>query len=229
MIQKLTEAACNCSKASNLKGLNAPNLNAPELNRPDFPGSLPGFDWPGIDEPGFPTLVAGTIGASLAGLNVLLDFIPLKFDDSGKPKIPEIPGIDLFVKGFTGSATGLPAIKAASIPVPGAGSIPLPDIPGANIPDISAKRLDGTSISLPGFDPTALLKVIGLFIAAPFLIIKGIIGSFPDIKIPTIDGITGIFLDAGASMGIDLKTLGGVCIPCIAEAIFNLIDMILPI
>ena len=226
MIQKLIEDCCGCSRNANLEGIGAPGL--PGL--PGGPGGSVDFEWPGLDEPGFPTLISGCLGASLAGLGILLDFIPIKLDDNGLPKIPEIPGIDLFVKGFTGSAPGLPSLKAAGISVPGIGSIPLPDIPGADIPDINAKKLDGTSLSLPGFDPSNLLKMIGLFIGAPFLIIKGIIESIPSlqIKIPGIDDIVGIFLNAGASMGLNLDSFGP-CIPCIAEAIFNLIGMILPI
>jgi len=235
MIQKLIEECCKCTSQANSGGFNAPDVNIAGpgltgLNAPNLPGSLQGFSWPGIDEPGFPTLIAGCLGASLAGLNVILDFVPIKLDDNGAPKIPDLPGIDIFIKGFTGSAIGLPKLSAASIPVPGVGNIPLPDIPGKEIPDINLKRLDGTSFSALGFDPSAILKVIGLLIGAPFLIIKEIIESIPslNIKLPTIDGIKKLFLDAIGAMGIEGDAFG-LCIGCIAKAIFELIGMILPI
>ena len=196
---------------------------------PGGPGGFggPGFKWPGINEPGFATLIAGCLGASFAGIGILTDFIPIKLDNNGLPKLPDLPGIDIFVKGFTGSAVGLPSLKAASIPVPGIGSIPLPDIKGFDIPDISAKRLDGSTLSLPGFDPSMILKMIGLFIGAPFLIIKGIIETIPSLSIGIPD-IPSIFFSAGASMGIPSESLN-ICIPCLAKSILELIKSILPI
>ena len=193
---------------------------------PGLPGG-PEFKWPGINEPGFATLIAGCLGASFAGVGILTDFIPIKLDDNGMPKLPDLPGIDIFVKGFTGSAIGLPSLKAASIPVPGIGSIPLPDIKGFDIPDISAKKLDGSTLSFPGFDPGMMLKMIGLFIGAPFLIIKGIIETIPSLSIGIPD-IPSIFFSAGASMNIPSESLN-LCIPCLAKSILELIKSILPI
>jgi hypothetical protein len=193
------------------------------IKRPD----IKPFEWPGIDKPGFPTLAAGCLGASFAGIGVIKDFIPIKFDDNQMPKIPEIPSIDIFVKGFTGSAVGLPSLKAASIPFPGIGSIPLPDIKGSNVPDVVSYRLDGSRITVPGLDPTVLLKIVGLMIGAPFLIIKGIIETIPSLS-PGIPDIPNIFEKAGLGMGIDPKGLG-LCIPCLAKGILELIKTVLPI
>jgi len=218
-----------------LDGIDGPDLGGIDgIDGPDFDGidgpggtDAPDFKWPGINDPGFPTLVAGCLGASLAGLGVLKDFIPIKFNDNGTPKIPDLPGIDIFVKGFTGAASGLPSIKGTSIPVPGVGSIPLPDIQGFDIPDGSSKRLNGTSISFPGFDPSSMLKMIGLFIGAPFLIIKGIIESIPSLNIGIPD-IPGIFFKAGDDMGIPKESLN-LCIPCLAKSILEIIKIVLPI
>jgi len=243
MVEKATEETCNCILKSsgpnaNVRGPNLSGIDGP--NAPNFKGvgglgvdgfgapdvDVGNFKWPGINEPGFPTLIAGCLGASIAGLGLLKDFIPIKLNDNGTPKIPDLPGIDIFVKGFTGAASGLPSIRGTSIPVPGVGSIPLPDISGIDIPSVPSQSLNG-EINFSSFDPTILLKIIGLFIGAPFLIIKGIIESIPTLNIGIPD-IPGIFLKAGAAMGINLDGLG-ICVGCISEAILNLIKVILPI
>lgn len=236
MIQKLTDDCCNCTASARGPNVNGLNLNAPDLSLSGGIGSIGGsldtdsFKWPGIDEPGFPTLIAGCLGANLAGLNLILDFVPIKFDDNGMPKIPEIPGIDIFVKAFTGSAIGLPKLSATNINFPGIGSIPIPDIPGVNVPDVDSLRLDGTKITVPGFNPELLLKLICVFIAVPFLIIKGLIDGIAslDLKLPTLDSITGFFTGGASLLGLDFSGFN-ICIKCIAEAILNLVKMILPI
>lgn len=236
MIQKLTEDCCKCTKSVSGPSANGPDLNAPDLSFSGGVGSIGGsldtdtFKWPGIDEPGFPTMIAGCLGANLAGLNLILDFIPIKLDDNGLPKVPEIPSIDIFVKAFTGSAIGLPKLSATNINFPGIGSIPIPDIPGVEVPDVDSVSLDGTKITVPSLDAGLILKVICIFVAVPFLLIKGLIDGIKnlDIKLPTLDTISGFLIDGASLLGVDFSEFK-ICISCIAEAIFNLIGMILPI
>ena len=165
------------------------NLNIPPL--PGFPGSglTFNFEWPSIGMPGFPTLVAGFFGALLAGINYVLKFIP-----PDPMKLPSFPGISLFVDGFMGAIQGLPALPAFNIDVPGAPSIPFPGIGGP---------------SIPSFTGEAMIKMIGMFIAVPFLIIKGIIDGILklQIKLPTVDIIVGLFTSTGLGLGFPLPSL----------------------
>ena len=199
-------------KESNKKkeGRRGFSIDFPDIELPDL--DLPGFAWPSINEPGLPTIIAGCIGANLAGINYVLGFLPPTPDN-----LPSPPSIGIFVEGFFASAPGMPSFEAASISVPGIGSIPIPSF-------------SGKTPSNPGFDPSPILSLIALFIGVPFLIIKGIVTDLAtlQIKIPDIEGIMGYFYSAGAGLGIPKASLE-ICVPCIAKGILEVFTSLLPI
>ena len=120
---------------------------------------------PSIDQPGLPTIIAGFVGASLAGIKYTLDYLPLDPNN-----LPSLPTIDLFISGFTGAALGLPTMPSFAFT--------MPDIPGLpSIPPFTIPAIPGHTILPPGFDPSAMIKLFAMFIATPFLIFEQLIQS----------------------------------------------------
>lgn len=70
------------------------------------------MSWPGISEPGLPNFLVGLLGANLAGINYVLDFIP---PTPEKIAGLTIPSITLFQDAFMASINlgDLPDVTAA--------------------------------------------------------------------------------------------------------------------
>lgn len=182
--------------APQLPGLRAPSLG--NLSAITIPGlSLP-FQWPAISAPGFPTMMAGFAGSMLAGVTYCLSFLP-----PNPHNLPSLPTIDLFIKGFTGAAIGLPALPACTIKIPGAPNIPFPGMPG---------------VSVPGFDPSSMLNMIGMFIVAPFQLFLKIVQSIINLSLslPSLSTIYNLLIGIGLAIGFPPITLAFI-LPCVAK------------
>lgn len=200
-------------------GVNASlNLPSASISGPSIPGlpAIPpiiipslsyAFAWSPPSLPGLPTLLAGFFGSMLAGINYTLGFIP-----PNPHNLPSLPTIDMFIGGFTGAAIGLPQIPACTIQIPGAPSIPFPGTPG---------------VVVPGFNASAMINLIGMFIAAPFLIFKGIITSILSLslKIPGFDEIMQIMVGIGLAVGFPAVTLAFI-LPCVVKTAVNALSVL---
>lgn len=170
---------------------------------PLLPITVPGvsfsFMWPSISMPGFPALVMGFAGAILAGVNYALGFLP-----PDPQHLPSLPDIGIFVAGFLAAAPGLPALSPMSISIPGAPPIPFPGCPGVALPH--------------GYDPSAMLNLIGVLIAAPFLLFKDIVQSIINLslKLPDFATILALMMGLGMSVGLPEATLAFI-LPCVAK------------
>ena len=211
----LTGSALNCL------GVHI-NVNIPPVTLPKIP-SLPGiptlpsivvpglaysFQWPPISMPGFPTIIMGFLGSMLAGVNYTLGFLPPDIHN-----LPTLPTLDLFIKGFTGAAIGLPSLPAMNLAIPGMPSIPFPGMPGIPMP--------------PGFDPSAMLNMIGMFIVAPFILFKKIITSILSLSLvlPTLPDIIALLSGICLSVGFPAATTSFI-IPCVAKAGFAALSVL---
>jgi hypothetical protein len=159
----------------------------------------PTMPWPSFSAPGFPTIAIGGMGSLAAGIGFVLN----------PPEI-KVPDIDLFIGGFFAFGVGMPSFPATTLSISGV-SVPLPAFSGVDIPN---------------FDPSITIKMVGLMIAAPFLIIKGIMLSLINdghITLPTLSGISGILIAAGLDLGLPNLDL---FVPCLAQAMFDAVQVI---
>lgn len=175
-----------------------PGFTPPTIPPLNVPGLDFAFAWSPPSLPGLPATLSGFFGAMLAGINYTLSFLP-----PDPHHLPSLPTIDLFISGFTAAAPGLPRIPACNLQIPGCPAIPFPGTPG---------------VVVPGWNPSGLLNLIGMFIAAPFLIFKGIITALLNlqIKIPNFDTIMQIMLGIGLALGFPALTLATI-LPCIVK------------
>lgn len=167
-----------------------------------WPEGVPGipFAFPDINVPGFPAMLLGALESMFAGINYVLDFIP-----PDPEELPEIPDIAMFIDAFLASMKDkIPSMPAYSCSLEGI-TIDLPEIKGPVIP--GPPRLPG----LPDwFDPAGILKLIVLFIALPFLIIKGIIDYLVEklsVLLPTLDDLKALIGKIGLALGIPIATM----------------------
>jgi len=166
----------------------------------------PWLDFPSIDMPGFPNILVALSGSLLAGVSYVLDFLPPDIDN-----LPSLPSIDIFV-------TPLTASLAIDIPGGTINGVVLPsvDVPEFDIPDISVPEL---GIIIPGFDPTAFMKLLASFALIPFEIFVQIVNSIISLslEIPSISSIGDIILDAFDSVNLSLELPDiGAFINCLA-------------
>lgn len=189
--------------------------------------AVPSFQWPGIGDIGLPNYTVGLYGASLAGVNYTLDFLPPDVDN-----LPEFPTLDIFIKGFTSSINfpyARPKIEiGAGFNIPAASglkvsgyNIPQAGLPiGVNIPSVETPQI------------SAALKMFKLFILFPFEVFKVIIQYIIDnvaVKIPGIAQIQSIFIQVAADIGIntpELPSLGNLSF-CASKAVKELLDELL--
>jgi hypothetical protein len=146
--------------------------------------------------------MCGFFGSLLAGIEFALGFLP-----PDPHHLPQIPTIDFFIQPFTAAAIGLPKLPPINLQIPGLPQIPFPGMPG---------------IVIPGFDPSAMLNLIGMFIGIPFLLIKGVIEGILNlqIKIPTFDVILNLLIGLGLAVGFPSLTMAFI-MPCLAKTAVN--------
>lgn len=174
------------------------------------------MDWPAINLPGFPSLCFGCFGSMFAGINLILPFIPPDIDN-----LPDftLPDINIFIDAFFLGNIGIPSFPAISIPFPDI-TINLPAYSGFDLPDMPDFDW-GFSL---GFDPLSMCKLISLFIALPYLIIKFILDSIFDLslQIPDFDFIYDLIISLGFDLDFPLPSLE-LFASCLAIAIVALL------
>lgn len=161
-----------------------------------WPKDIPGipFAFPALNVPGFPAMLMGALESMFAGINYVLEFLP-----PDPTKLPSPPDVTMFIDAFMASSKDkIPPMPSSSRTIEGV-TIDLPEVPGPELP------------GPPNwFDPAGILKLIVLFIALPFLIIKGIIDYLVEnlkVQVPTLDDLKTLIGKIGLALGIPIATM----------------------
>jgi hypothetical protein len=168
-----------------------------------WPEGIPGipFEFPDITLPGFPAMLLGALESLFAGITFVLDYIPPDPED-----LPSIPDVSIFIEAFMASMKDkIPPMPAYSLNLEGI-TISIPEIRGPQPPGFPPIPTP----DLPGFDPSGIVKLSVLFIALPFLIIKGIIDYILEklsVKIPTLEDLKALIGKIGLPLGIAKATM----------------------
>jgi len=159
----------------------------------------PGFTFPPITEPGMPNFVLGCFGATFAGINYALQFIP-----PTPLNLPDIkpPGIDIFLQGFLAGIklpASYPGFSFGPLVIPAVGNAPY------------------------AYDMSGELKLMAVCILLPFKLIEKLITGLLnlEINIPTFEGIMLLFDQIALDVGIatpSVSDFGG----CLAGSIAKL-------
>lgn len=166
------------------------------------------YTFPTVLYPGFTSILMGCFGSLLAGINLILDFIPPDIDN-----LPDftIPDLSVFIDAFLANAPNVPSFPSISISLPSfpaIPTIPLPAFDGYELPPMPEFpwRIPP---QMPSFDPTAMCKMIMMFIALPFQIIQDILDSIFDLNlfIPDFDYLYDLLIGIGLDIGFTLPTM----------------------
>lgn len=166
------------------------------------------YDFPSISFPGFPSILMGCFGSLFAGINLILDFIPPDVDNLPSFTIPDI---SIFIDAFLLNVPNIPSFPAISLSLPS-----FPAIPSINLPSFSGFDLPPMPEfdwrfppQMPSFDPSAMIRMIVLFISLGFQIIQDILDSIFDLNlfIPDFDYLFDLVINLGLDLNFSLPTL----------------------